>query len=96
MEHQYQKFVVKEQYRGETIQQPRYWDVCTCRQDGEDTIYETVAENCSESDAILFASAPQLLEALRLMLCMDKNVLSPRRYDCELFARAVISKATAQ
>ena len=57
--------VVKKQYRSETIMQPQYWDVCTRREDGPDTIFETVAENCSEQDAHAIAEAVNSLAALK-------------------------------
>lgn len=44
-------FVTSEQYRSESIMQPPYFDVCTRKDDGKDTILETVAENCDKETA---------------------------------------------
>ena len=69
---------VKEQYRSETTMQPPYWDVCTRREDGRDTIYETVAENCGPEDARLIAAAPELLAALeRISTAYDETLRHP-------------------
>ena len=81
---------VKEQYRSETTMQPAYWDVCTRREDGLDTIYETVAENCGPEDARLIAAAPELLEALQAIADGDNQ---PGRI-LQQWARAAIAKAT--
>lgn len=59
--------------------QPPYWDVCTKREDGPDTILETVAENCSEEYAELIVAsvnrAPALRESLaELSTRLEKSV----------------------
>lgn len=64
-------YVVSKQYRSND-QLPHYWDVCTVREDGADTVYETVAENLSEQDAAFIVRAcnshAALVEALKAIL----------------------------
>ena len=76
--------------------QPTYWDVCTRRKDGLNTIYETVAENCGPEDARLIAAAPELLAAcMSALRALEDNIQpGPMDEDAKTGLRAAIARAT--
>ena len=72
------------------------WSVCRRQECGNVTVSDVIAENIEHYDALIFAAAPEMLEALQML--MPQEPQEADSYDRAMWdaARTAIAKARGE